>query len=519
MKGRRSNVAVVMDELNGLTDSIDMKRSLTSPSGPGSSTENFEERMKLGLETLRRGETILRSRDTTLYEQDLVDFWVEHYDEDRSRRNLWNRNLLSDWVKGQDPFIDNLRPPTPDPPEEYAEDEKLEKGWYANYRRGYEFTLEQANKKLKKRLTVMPMVEGVAALTTKKIIAVVDKVKPGLDRTDYKNLPEYYHEVENVEPGSMYVLRVDVADNYPPPITNKEMFDDSSEEEYADEDEDAAADEELDRMMAEGQAADVAPTPPPLRSRITNAMDPRTVLALYNNRADGFYVSIYILRQLIRPSTEETVQSLRLRALEWIKDANVPEKRRLFYNPGNPFLHFLQAKVPRTMGPQFSQYVFGMPRAAIQMQTGLDLNRPFTNWHLGIKHVISKYCESQEKASAWPTMYDVEALAWALDIEIHLYFNSNEYDTASGMYIQDWNSTDENFIRIGPTKAQIPYKLLWSADHQMRFRPLILDIQFSQAQQIRDDLRLDPRDDRQVVLMPSPTDYYRNDYWGGGYDL
>lgn len=284
-------------------------------------------------------------------------------------------------------------------------------------------------------------------------------------------------------------------------------------------------------MMAEGRDADAAlpepsqTTPPPTATSSSSAvatMDPRTVLALYNNRADGFYVSIYILRQLTSPSTRETVQSLRLRALEWIKDTNGPENFRLFHNAdNNPFLHFLQANVPRTLGSQFSHYVFGMPRAAIQMQTGLGLNRPFTSWHNGTTHVISKYCESQGLESAWPTMYDVEALAWALDIEIHLYFNSNKYDIAQGVYIQDWNSTDENFIQIGPTKAQIPYKLLWSADHQMRFRPLIPDNpnQVSQAQQIRDDLRLDPRDDRQVDRMPLPTHYYHNDYWSGGYDL
>lgn len=567
-----------MDELNGLTDSIEMKRSLTSPSGPGSSTENFEERMKLGLETLRRGETILRSRDTTLYEQDLVDFWVEHYDKDRSRRKLWNRNLLSDRAKRQDPFIDNLRPPTPDPPEEYAADEKLKKGWYANYRRGYEFTLEQANIKLKKRLTAMPMVEGVAALTPKKIIAVVDKVKPGLEwenERDYAQLKDYYFQVRPGESQEtnldIYVLRVDVPDNYPSPETlekenksYKVFMNDSDYEEEYEADEQAARDERAEQVK---QAEEVertrrveealrlkeqAQTRQEIRNNYIGSKqngfilnDSHNVLKLNDDHSDSLYVSICILRTMQGRSSQNTSSFLRKLAIDWIQDSAGKMQNELFYSPTAPFPNFFFGQVPigiKENNPSLWKYVFGMKRANLQAINGLG-NTSTSVLGTSQADVVKTYCQSQRRDYSWATMYDAEALAYALpeEREIHLYTNNNIINKdaidPADVYLQDWNTIDErDVIRLGRRDAAgsssgnirgSPYRLLWSADHQMRFRPLIEkgdgpnDNILLTAENLRDTTCKNPdldfnRDDRAAEQLPA--NYYSTDYWCGRYN-
>lgn len=144
--------------------------------------------------------------------------------------------------------------------------------------------------------------------------------------------------------------------------------------------------------------------------------------------------------------------------------------------------------------------------------------------------LLTQYANFQLKTTSWPTMYDVEALAHALNIDIHLYYTAgDQYDS--------WKKI-VNPLRFGPfvdqpSFSKTPLKLLWSGDHQMHFRPLIskgIDQSspaFRQAESTRNNYEQTQvstvsaklpftRDDRDVTALD--PNYYARMPWSGEYD-
>jgi hypothetical protein len=183
---------------------------------------------------------------------------------------------------------------------------------------------------------------------------------------------------------------------------------------------------------------------------------------------------------------------------------------------------------------KYHQYSLGMRRAKILMdkrrteQEMQPFNFPVNSVDeippLDMKRqsLIEAYSESQAQPSSWPTLYDVEALSFALpeQAQIHLYKNSGKTEPgpSGDKVVQDWNQT-EPFI-IGPkTSSAEPYRLLWSADRTMRFRPLVPVAKFKQAMDLASnpttgDSTIKPREDHRY--QSSLRDgYYNIDPWEG----
>ena len=299
--------------------------------------------------------------------------------------------------------------------------------------------------------------------------------------------------------------------------------------------------------------------------------DSHKVVPLPDKRADSLYASISILRTLrgnsvpllndgmIGAEALPMEDRLRLIAVNWMNDSSAKDdsttrQHQLFIGSAtSQFVNFLQSKklkaLDQVYGPKLHDYMYGMPRAKLQLelyrrQLPLKLGE-FTSWStnpymkaLGEPDsLMSQFCNSQAKQNAWPTLYEVEALAWALpeQADIHLYFNDNEWqndDNGKGSYVQDWNK-NPNVIKLGPnalvtqpraTAPPDPYRLLWSADHHMKFRPLVFTNgnestpEYDKAVDLAKKL-IDPRRDDTVGLGGLTLSYYRYSTWNGNHNL
>lgn len=134
--------------------------------------------------------------------------------------------------------------------------------------------------------------------------------------------------------------------------------------------------------------------------------------------------------------------------------------------------------------------------------------------------LIEAYAESQSQPSSWPTLYDVEALSFALpeQAQIHLYKNSGNTEPGSSSngkpkFVQDWNKTEP--IIIGPeTSSAEPYRLLWSADRTMRFRPLVPIAKLQKANELASDPTI-----VDAKIRPGQDHRYREHLRPGYYDV
>lgn len=125
------------------------------------------------------------------------------------------------------------------------------------------------------------------------------------------------------------------------------------------------------------------------------------------------------------------------------------------------------------------------------------------------KTLIDEYCSSQARQTAWVTLYDVTALAFHLNICIHLYYNSGQYET-DGRLKDDWRMYDPDVI--GPESAQgkeeLTYRLLWSADHQMRFNPIVEESQTSARSNCRSLMKQKTRDKLKWLVVNALGEAY-----------
>jgi len=70
-------------------------------------------------------------------------------------------------------------------------------------------------------------------------------------------------------------------------------------------------------------------------------------------------------------------------------------------------------------------------------------------------------------------------MAWSLPEQIPIYLYSVDGDEVERVsptqYVQNWNESSGWITKIGPPLREgvLPYRLLWSAEQTMRFRPLV----------------------------------------------
>ena len=262
-----------------------------------------------------------------------------------------------------------------------------------------------------------------------------------------------------------------------------------------------------------------------------------TVLSLHPNHADGFYTSMCILMKLrsktvlVNGNEEDpNAITLRLSALSQLRInlTQVMGTMGTDRKVASMFADFLNGRFPIGMTPESNdaEYAFGMVRAMrminkVRMDNQLG---EFVSWSTGItetamdeqESLLDQFLTVQANENSWPTMYEVEALASVLKIDIHLYFTSGNF--AGGGYALDWNLIN-NPVKLGPGNGlNEPYRLLWSANHQMKFRPLIpvetasrqsIDCKSNNLQEDRDDLH-------RTSLHPL---YYADNVWNSNYEL
>jgi len=289
--------------------------------------------------------------------------------------------------------------------------------------------------------------------------------------------------------------------------------------------------------------------------------DSHLVLPLYPNHAESFYTSMSILMQERGKSVDSpdgsskspTASNLREEAMRWFSRTNpdpIERQYKLITATDATFVSYLQGFVPRGASTMQMDYTFGMPRTMAMINNDRKNQTPslseFTSWSTSVYQVapnesrslMTQYADFQARTTSWPTMYDVEALAFAIDSEIHLYFTSGNQGSEPSTFALDWNKI-KNPIRLGPlanaaTPVRDPYRLLWSGNHQMHFRPLIskginqsFDT-FAPAQRLRNqyatnrcitvsiDHPLNRNDRDSKGLHPQ---YYEDNVWNGEYDV
>lgn len=211
------------------------------------------------------------------------------------------------------------------------------------------------------------------------------------------------------------------------------------------------------------------------------------VIPLYDYHADCFYRSMALLYTKRKGHIPNLVETMRTNAMIWIRFPpksprflskwNGPRHKQLFnggyfkkmlYDSSNPD----SILVP---GPGIdSLYTLGIRRVGLQIMDakgpGKDLSNE-KNIYLP-NGFMAIYTNVQNTKSSWATLYEVEAIAWQLNTPIYLYANSPL--ARPNLLSQDWNSLEPR-LKIGPpaTADNPPYRLLWSADDNMRFRPLV----------------------------------------------
>lgn len=270
------------------------------------------------------------------------------------------------------------------------------------------------------------------------------------------------------------------------------------------------------------------------RAREGNILyDSHAPLALPNNSSDSLYLSIAVLRTLraegpppAPSSAGDSVQweglvplmKYRRTALEWLNYGVTPGQTR---GPPTPGADLIDPAIKRTLildtNDQFKRFLRGEDavegfdyrvgtkanyslgmRRAMRMLNKWRAGQPrawqeFSAWDGPIEgppaplnaslservahakaQLLGGYVQAQALARAWPTLYDAEALAWQLQTPIYLYSNSGAASIESGAFVQDWNTEVGFLTTLGPVSSVAePYRLLWSGDQTMRFRPLV----------------------------------------------
>lgn len=547
---------------------------------------DYENKFSKGIGTYNRG---IRDPRSKLSGQELVEFWVGVYRIDRKRRSEAKKmsNPLEDF------FYDDLRPDTPlrtrasgsqssqQGEEGDKEGDKEDTGLltdeeYANFRRGYEASLVRYVNVVRKN-TKLSRPKGPVSQFTLHPSGMVDKLRPGKrwENTripeDLEAQPDYYHVVF---PNQLYILRVDQPENYPTQeeieLDNQkyelemresaaedgESGDEGADGSEGDEGDDEMYDDALDDALELETGADSdlnSSEEARERQRIEYLGEPQVglvlndshlVLPLQSNHAESLYTSIAILMH--ERGDAKTAADLRKAAIDWLsKPDPAPGSRQLelINSPTSTFRSYLNGLIPAGTPGRQRDFTFGMPRTmrminAYRRTMPQYSNSDFKSWTTSAydttpgfesESLLTQYANFQRKTRSWPTMYDVEALAHALNIDIHLYYTSGDrYDS--------WKKI-VNPLRFGPfvnqPSARTPLKLLWSGDHQMHFRPLIskgIDQSspaFRQAESTRNDYERSQvstvsadlpftRDDRDgTALEPN---YYARIPWNGEYD-
>lgn len=543
----------------------------------------YENKFSKGMITYNRGIQDARSK---LSGQKLVEFWIAMYRLDRTRRS--QAKLMSNPL--EDPFYDDLRPDTPlrtrasgsqssqQGEEGDKEGDKEDTGLltdkeYANFRRGYEASLVRYVNVVRKN-TKLSRPKGPVSQFTLHPSGMVDKLRPG-KRWENTRIPEdleaqsdYYHVVF---PNQLYILRVDQPENYPTqeeieldnqayeremrPIAAEdgESGDEGDEgDEGADgsDGDDEMYDDALDDALELETGADSDPNSSEEareRQRIKYLGDPQVglvlndshiVLPLQPYHAESLYTSIAILMH--ERGDAKTAADLRKAAIDWLSRPDpAPGSRQieLIDLPTSTFRSYLNGLIPAGTPERQRDFTFGMPRTMRMINA--NRNSEFKSWTTSAykitlgsetESLLTQYANFQLKTTSWPTMYDVEALAHALNIDIHLYYTAgDQYDS--------WKKI-VNPLRFGPfvdqpSFSKTPLKLLWSGDHQMHFRPLIskgIDQSspaFRQAESTRNNYEQTQvstvsaklpftRDDRDVTALD--PNYYARMPWSGEYD-
>ena len=352
--------------------------------------------------------------------------------------------------------------------------------------------------------------------------------QPG--RTDYDAMPGAYYAIE---PGKLYMINLENPANFPDPeITRraveaervrKQQEDErvAAEKARRDAEEAAAmaaakkdADDRAAAAKAQKEREEAEAAAEANRQAIIQFVgvekdglllyDSHVVIPLNDKHADGFYQSICLLRRMrgegplekppgIPDWSPAPVMQLRQLALKWLytstSDRDDPRFKLLRANDN--FRRYLRGE-----NNEDSDYPLGMIRAMAYIndwRQKANNKEPWDAWGEPIdgppgaiapnatagerdkvrsEALIGQYYQVQRLPKSWPTLYDVEALAWRLERPIHLYTNGDQEGT--GPHEQDWMRM-EPAIELGPPlrDADQPYRLLWSGDQLMRFRPLV----------------------------------------------
>lgn len=366
----------------------------------------------------------------------------------------------------------------------------------------------------------------------KKRVNLMKWPDPTPGRTDYEAMPDIYYEIEK---GRLYMLNYRNPANFPnlvdverarqkaqkeaedkaaadaaakaaAKIAQQEREAQEAEAKKLKEQQDAQAEEER-RVQAK---RDAYVGEPQSGNQLNQS---HVVIPIPDKHADGFYKSMCLLRALRNDPPLESygtlketekplwdamrpVRKLRFNALKWLYRYGDDSSHRNELLRGTDT--FKESLNPNTPTPTNTPYSLGMSRATAQMNEWrrtrkADRAGPFEDWETPIDGpegaiarnatstereavrgpaLIGQYYKSQLSPFAWPTLYDVDALAHVLDAPIYLYANSEQPGMDERK--QDWMFALEPRLKLGPeTSSKAPYRLLWSADRTMRFRPLV----------------------------------------------
>lgn len=410
---------------------------------------------------------------------------------------------------------------------------------YANWRRG-----EEARIRRGWNITESQRRNPMAIPPASKSVDHMSPLAP--ERMfNYHTRQDLYYEVSAY---SLYVLRVDVPGNWPDKNAQQRAAETErarvaevarAAQEAADlaareaqEAVDRAAREAADKAEAERQAkltadavalkeqmaaavaaarAEYVGTPPSDDGMVLN--DGFEVVPLHDTFASVFYQSICLLRHHYGRKPIEggrkphQIDVLRETAMRWINSTNVADygnarRAEMLYSDETTFKQRLRGELQ-------DEYGCGMLRAFEMLNKWRQRSKKwaaFTDWDMPLRGLpppananeqemvafisqglLYSYFNSQNAYNRWPTMLDVEALAWSLPerVPIWLYMN-NQVESppgsdswefprdAQGRVVPNWNAYEPQVV-IGPPlqPGEEPYRLLWSGDDTMRFRPLI----------------------------------------------
>lgn len=376
-----------------------------------------------------------------------------------------------------------------------------------------------------------------------------DRLSPlAPDRYDFRNMEELYYEAWNA--GDFFVMRMDNPDNFPDPRIELQRKEDErraaaeaeeerkrteqaerlrlQQEEQARQDAERAElarlAEEKAQAEAQGQRDAAAVEEARIQGEIIDTEYVPVPMPWGN--ANGFYDSIAVLRSLAgflpREGSQgvQQCQLLRREAAMWMAamhkpntfsaDAAVGSEPRRRYNlflDRDRFRHHFAGLPLDAEPPEYKRFRMGMPRAKFILDTKRQqADAPALNYasapvyssdkktKLGtLLHNFTHSQAVQDGDDAWPTLYEVEALAWKLNEGPIMLYSNVGARKEDGTYTQNWNqaypkglgpsSNTSGDPSLGPVRdpSAFAFRLLWSHDEAMRFVPLVPRDQLQQA--------------------------------------